>query len=81
MSYMRGMSHWSPVPRLVTQCGHTSRAEVDQVVLPSPHQEKRTITLFFNGTGQYMLNILAGGAAMDSADFGEGIISNLDVSC
>jgi hypothetical protein len=39
----------------------TSRAEVNQVVLPSPHQPKRMITLFFNGTGQYMLNILAGG--------------------
>jgi hypothetical protein len=39
------------------------------------------ITLFFNGIGQYMLDIFAGGTAMDSADFDEGIISNLDVSC
>jgi hypothetical protein len=38
-------------------------------------------TVFFNGTGQYMLNILPARAILESAYFAEEIIDGLEVSC
>jgi hypothetical protein len=53
----------------------TSRAEIDQVVWPSRHSPKRVITVFFNGTGQYMLNILP------ECILEEGVIGGMETSC
>jgi hypothetical protein len=58
-----------------------SHVEVDQVVPSSHHQSKRMITVFLNGIGKYMLNILPENAAIDDPDFAQGLMCGLEASC
>jgi hypothetical protein len=39
------------------------------------------VTVFFNGTQQYVLTILLGGAAMDTICFAERIMGGLEACC
>jgi hypothetical protein len=51
------------------------------VVRPSHRQEKRMVTIFLNGTGDWVINILPKGVHMDGDDLADQILTPLAEFC
>jgi hypothetical protein len=52
--------------------------EVEQLERPTRYHRKRIVTVLFNGTGEYFLNILPRSGSMDTKDFAEEIVGGLE---
>jgi histone-lysine N-methyltransferase SETMAR len=59
----------------------TSWEDVDEIERSSHYQRKTMITAFFNGTGEYFLNILPRGMSMDTRYFAQEILGGLEPVC
>jgi hypothetical protein len=55
--------------------------EVDELERPAHYHRKTIITVFFNGTGQYFLNILPRSPCMDTSYFAGEMIGGLEDVC
>jgi histone-lysine N-methyltransferase SETMAR len=55
--------------------------DVEEAVRPSHYQKKTMVTIFFNGSGQFVIDILPIGVKMDSTYFADNIIDTLAGSC
>jgi histone-lysine N-methyltransferase SETMAR len=55
--------------------------EVDDLERPSHHQKKTMLTVFFNGTGQFFMNLMPPREKMNSKYFEREIIQNLGILC
>jgi histone-lysine N-methyltransferase SETMAR len=55
--------------------------DVEEIERPSNHQKKTMLTVFFNGSGQFMMNLLPAREKMNSKYFEKEIIQTLGASC